>query len=49
MTQREKVSGVWATRLEAMQATGEKEGVLEEIVIEVIVDQLAQLGCDAGV
>lgn len=45
----EEMLGVGVPWLESMEATGEEVCVVEHVVVEVIVDQLPQLGCgDAG-
>lgn len=42
------MGGVGVAGLERMQAAGEKEGVFQEAVVEVVVYQLAQLGIYAS-
>jgi hypothetical protein len=42
------VGGVGVAGLESMQAGREEESVFGKAVVEVVVDQLAQLGGDAG-
>lgn len=44
----QQVQGVGVARVEAVQAAGQEEGVVEQAIVEVVMDQLAQLGRDAG-
>jgi hypothetical protein len=41
--EREQMGGVGAAGLDGVQAAGEEEGVFREAVVEVVVDELAQL------
>jgi hypothetical protein len=41
--EREQVGGVGAAGFDGMQAAGKEEGVFREAVVEVVVDELAQL------
>lgn len=36
--QRDEVRCFWGARIETVEAPGQEEGVLEEVVVEVVVD-----------
>ena len=46
-TERKQMCRIGATGLESVQAAGEEEGVFGEAVVEMVVNELAQLGIDA--
>lgn len=48
VTEREQMRGIWVAGFESLEATGEKQGVFDKAVVEVVVYKLAQLGIDAG-
>lgn len=49
MTQREQMCRVWTPWLQAVQSAGKEESILEEVVVEMVEDELVELGGDEDI